>query len=143
MDGTRPYFFSVGQSSGPIRSKPLIPRRAASRQQSSSGAPRANTPRVNPCLIRPLRAGGVAAVDCPDCGAWPLPTAAPATNDAVTAPRNSLRRMVIPRKDRGCKIREQGCQLPASSFLRERRFMRRLVSVVLVVLAAAGAGSHG
>ena len=38
IDGTRPYFLSVGQSAGPIRSKPLIPSRAASRQQSSSEA---------------------------------------------------------------------------------------------------------
>ncbi len=35
MEGIRPYFLSMGQSAGPMRSNPLIPRRAASRQQSS------------------------------------------------------------------------------------------------------------
>src|SRR2546425_50971 len=55
IDGTRPYFLSVGQSEGPIRSKPLQPSRAASRQQSSSDMFRAKTPRVTACLSRALR----------------------------------------------------------------------------------------
>src|SRR6266542_2369569 len=94
IEGTSPYFFSVGQSGGPIRSKPLIPSRAASRQASSRTAPRPNTPRVTPCLIRPLRGGGGGGVACAAGAAWPLGiVVAPATKDAVTAPRNSLRRI--------------------------------------------------
>src|SRR5205085_932581 len=88
IEGTRPYFFRVGQSDGPIRSKPLIPSRAASRQLSSSAAPRPNTPLVTPCLIRPLRCGGVAG-GCASCPDMP-----PTMSGAVTAPRNSLRRIV-------------------------------------------------
>src|SRR5215831_10100645 len=55
IEGTRPYFFSVGQSEGPIRSNPLQPSRAASRQQSSSDIFRSKTPRVTACLSRALR----------------------------------------------------------------------------------------
>src|SRR6476469_187634 len=92
IDGTRPYFFRVGQSGGPIRSKTLMPRRAASPQLSARTAPRPNTPRVTPCLIRPLRGGGAGGVACAPGAAWAPGTAvAPATRDAVTAAINSLR----------------------------------------------------
>src|SRR5215813_4813870 len=80
IDGTNPYFFSVGQSAGPIRSNPLQPRRAASRQQSSRDMLRANTPRVTLCFSRPLRLEGVTA------GAWVRAKAAP-----VRVEINSLR----------------------------------------------------
>src|SRR5262249_30426154 len=95
IDGTRPYFFSVGQSGGPIRSNPLIPRRAASRQLSSSVAPPPHTPRGTPCLNRPLsfgRAGRAAAGHV----CWPRPPAPPTTTGAVSAPRKSLRRIRSP-----------------------------------------------
>jgi len=53
--GIRPYFLSVGQSFGPIKSKPTAPRRAAFRQRSSNDIPRANTPPVTHCFRRPFR----------------------------------------------------------------------------------------
>src|ERR1039457_1798551 len=63
MVGTRPYFFSMGQSAGPIRSYPLIPRRAASWQEASKFIPRPNTPLVTVCFRRPPpeAGGGVCA----------------------------------------------------------------------------------
>src|SRR4029450_3 len=89
LAGPRQYFLSVGQSAGPIRSNPLMPSLAASRHMSSIVAPRANTPRVTPCLIRPLRGTGDVVWEA--CEADGRAT----TNDAVTAPRNSLRRIRI------------------------------------------------
>src|SRR6187431_2401310 len=87
IDGTRPYFRSVGQSAGPIRSNPLIPKRAASRQASSRLVPRAKTPVVTPCLMRPFRATGVT-----DCGrASPEGGNARARDAAVAEKRKSLR----------------------------------------------------
>src|SRR5215469_828428 len=64
MDGARPYFLRIGQSAGPIRSKPCTPSRAACRQQSSRFISRANTPRVTPCFSRPLRAWGALGPLC-------------------------------------------------------------------------------
>ena len=62
IDGTSPYFFSTGQSAGPIRSKPLMPRRRGLAAASSSAMPRAKTPRVTPCLMRPLRFTGASSL---------------------------------------------------------------------------------
>src|SRR5581483_11533968 len=55
--GRRPYFLSVGQSCGPMRSKPLMPRSAAILQHSSRSRDvfGPNTPRVTACFRRPLR----------------------------------------------------------------------------------------
>src|ERR1700737_4152927 len=63
MVGIRPYFFSVGQSFGPIRSKPLAPSRAASLAFSSSVLPLPNTPPVTHCFSRPLRTTAVSSAD--------------------------------------------------------------------------------
>src|SRR5262249_34512923 len=86
IEGTSPYFFSVSQSAGPIRSNPLQPHRAASRQQSSSDMLRANTPPVTACLSRPLR-----GIDCAD----PVLLAFIATAPTARADINSRRFMIV------------------------------------------------
>src|SRR5580658_3631001 len=58
MVGIRPYFFRIGQFCAGTRSKPLQPRRAASRHTSSNGILESKTPRVTHCLRRPLRETG-------------------------------------------------------------------------------------
>src|SRR5687768_12849084 len=86
IEGTRPYFFTSGQSAGVTRSKPWMPTLAACRQQSSRGTPRPNTPRVTPCLRRPLRIGAGGAGCC--CPARAFPATASA---AAVVPRNARR----------------------------------------------------
>ncbi len=62
MVGMRPYFFSVGQSLIPMRSKPLIPRLTQCSQACSRLTPRPKTPRVTDCFNRPFRSPAGAAL---------------------------------------------------------------------------------
>src|SRR5688572_783629 len=76
--GISPYFFSVGQSFGPIRSMPYPPIRATFRHFSSSGMVRPSAPGQIACLIFPRRYVGFS---CALASANALAPAKAGTND--------------------------------------------------------------
>ena len=68
IDGTRPYFFSIGQSAGPMRSNPLMPTRRLAAAVLEGNATSEHAAR-HTLLERPLRGGAGA------CSALQLPRA--------------------------------------------------------------------
>src|ERR1035437_7626499 len=118
--GVNPYFLIVGQSAGPFKSYPTMPRDAASLQPSSRLVPPGHPPRVTHCFNRPFFIWGAGV--CASAA------------EAAKAGRQSLRRMMHEYHSAGCSARvSQVGGLPP----RYNPSMRPLLLCLLALSAAA------